>query len=154
MICFRSATDKDLPIIIQLAQEIWPVAYGHILLADQIEYMLQKMYNPAVLLHQLRNGHRFIIAEREKKDVGFAGFSEEDGHKKLYKLHKLYVHPQQQGKGLGRLLLNEVVAAAKRDGGARLQLNVNRHNKAKNFYQRLGFDIVNEVDLYIGNGYL
>ena len=34
-----------------------------------------------------------------------------------------------------------------------LELNVNRHNKAINFYKKLGFIITMEEDIDIGNGY-
>jgi len=38
-------------------------------------------------------------------------------------------------------------------GGRTLQLNVNRHNKAKGFYQNMGFTIVKEELLDIGGGH-
>ena len=39
-------------------------------------------------------------------------------------------------------------------GGVSLQLNVNRNNKAKEFYERQGFAVIKEEDIDIGNGYL
>jgi hypothetical protein len=35
----------------------------------------------------------------------------------------------------------------------KLILNVNRYNKAFTFYQKLGMEIAEEIDLEIGNGY-
>jgi diamine N-acetyltransferase len=35
-----------------------------------------------------------------------------------------------------------------------LQLQVNRRNKAKSFYEKLGFIIIKEFDFDIGNGYV
>lgn len=153
MICFRKASDKDLSVIAKLARETWPSAYGKILSPAQIDYMLAKMYNAGELLHQLSQGQTFIIAEEDGHDVGFAGFSVLDSAMALYKLHKLYVLPGQQGKGTGRLLLAEVIDNVQRAKGKKLQLNVNRHNKALYFYQKQGFVMVDSVDLAIGNGY-
>ncbi len=38
-------------------------------------------------------------------------------------------------------------------GGTALQLNVNRSNKARFFYEKLGFNVVREEDIDIGNNY-
>ncbi|HTM98403.1 MAG TPA: GNAT family N-acetyltransferase, partial [Pedobacter sp.] len=99
------------------------------------------------------NGHTFIIASENGKDVGFAGFSIIDPRKKTYKLHKLYVLPEMHGKGVGKILINEVVNLALHEGGKSLQLNVNRNNNAKDFYLKAGFNIKETVDLDIGNGF-
>jgi ribosomal protein S18 acetylase RimI-like enzyme len=111
------------------------------------------MYNHGELLAQLKKGHIFLIAEEEKKEVGFASFSLIDPEQKGYKLHKIYVLPAMHGKGVGKILMNEVVNLAKRNGGKTLQLNVNRNNKAKDFYEKAGFKIKETVNLDIGNGF-
>jgi ribosomal protein S18 acetylase RimI-like enzyme len=41
----------------------------------------------------------------------------------------------------------------KTQGATTLQLNVNRNNPAKIFYEKLGFAVLNEEDIDIGNGY-
>ena len=38
-------------------------------------------------------------------------------------------------------------------GATSLQLQVNRDNAAKSFYEKLGFVILKEADFDIGNGY-
>jgi ribosomal protein S18 acetylase RimI-like enzyme len=38
-------------------------------------------------------------------------------------------------------------------GGTALRLNVNRHNTAKSFYEKLGFIITGTEDADIGNGF-
>jgi len=57
------------------------------------------------------------------------------------------------GKGVGKILMNEVVSQVKAQGGEFLQLNVNRANKAKDFYLKTGFKIKETVNLDIGNGF-
>ncbi len=153
MIQIRKAKEEDLSIIKKLAQETWPSAYSDILSQEQITFMLDQMYNEAELLKQLRQGHTFLIASELSEDVGFAGFSMVDVETLTYKLHKLYVLPQVQGKGAGKLLLIEVVDEVKAEGGKLLQLNVNRANNAVGFYENVGFKIKETVDLDIGNGF-
>ncbi len=153
MILLRKAKEEDISIISDLAEQIWPQTYSSYISEVQLRFMLNKMYNKGELLDQLQNGHIFLIASENGKELGFAGFSIIDAPNKIYKLHKLYVLPEMHGKGLGKLLINEVVNLAVRKGGKTLQLNVNRNNNAKDFYIKAGFNIKETVDLDIGNGF-
>jgi ribosomal protein S18 acetylase RimI-like enzyme len=153
MILLRKAKEDDLQIISDLATKIWPQTYSAYISEEQLDYMLDLMYNRGELLAQLQKGHTFLIAADEGKDVGFAGFSIIDIEKGCYKLHKLYVLPEMHGKGVGKILINEVVNLAISHGGKALQLNVNRANKAKDFYEKAGFRIKETVDVNIGNGF-
>jgi ribosomal protein S18 acetylase RimI-like enzyme len=59
--------------------------------------------------------------------------------------------PENQGKGYGRIMIDEIVRRVLRAGGKNLDLNVNRYNvKAKTFYEKLGFTTVGEEDVPIG----
>ncbi|MFI5451341.1 GNAT family N-acetyltransferase [Pedobacter sp. UC225_61] len=156
MIVLRRAKEDDLAIIIDLAERIWPQTYSAYLSEEQLSYMLNLMYNRGELLSQLQKGYTFLIATdtEEDKDVGFAGFSNVDSENHIYKLHKLYVLPETHGKGVGKILINEVKDLIIREGGKVLQLNVNRNNRAKDFYMKAGFKIKETVDIEIGNGFL
>ncbi|MFA6275413.1 MAG: GNAT family N-acetyltransferase [Pedobacter sp.] len=156
MIVLRRAKEDDLAIISDLAERIWPQTYSAYLSQEQLKYMLDLMYSRGELLSQLQKGHTFLIATdtEEDKDVGFAGFSAIDSENHIYKLHKLYVLPETHGKGVGKILINEVKDLVVRDGAKALQLNVNRNNKAKDFYVKAGFRIKETVDIEIGNGFL
>lgn len=153
MIYLRKAKEEDLPIIKRLAEETWPSAYSDIISQEQITFMLEKMYNQGELLGQLLHGHHFMIASELNEDIGFAGFSFINSETRTFKLHKLYVLPKMHGKGVGKILMNEVVSQVKAQGGEFLQLNVNRANKAKDFYLKTGFKIKETVNLDIGNGF-
>lgn len=147
----RRAIEKDIPLIRELSYKIWPHTYSAIISAEQIEYMLKLMYSEDALLGQMKEKHEFIIVNDGKEPVGFASFSLlEPG---IYKLHKIYVMPQNQGRGTGKFVISELLKAIHRKGGTTLRLNVNRNNKAKEFYEKLGFTVINEEDIDIGNGY-
>jgi GNAT superfamily N-acetyltransferase len=55
-----------------------------------------------------------------------------------------------QGKGYGKMLLQAVEHAVLKAGENILELNVNRDNKAKQFYERMGFEVVYDEDIPIG----
>jgi ribosomal protein S18 acetylase RimI-like enzyme len=96
--------------------------------------------------------HIFLIAELNEEPVGFASYSETE-EPGIYKLQKLYVRSDIQGKGLGKALLDEVLNIVTGLKATALQLNVNRYNKAKSFYEKFGFKIIREENIDIGNNY-
>ena len=149
----RPADLDDINTIGFLAQQIWPDTYGNIVSADQLRYMLSLLYSPASLRQQMVDQHHhFILVEREDEAIGFASWSTtpEPG---VYKLHKIYFLPGQQGKGLGRSVLQFIFGEIALEGARTLRLNVNRYNKARQFYERMGFRVTKEEDVAIGNGY-
>ncbi|MGF1923671.1 MAG: GNAT family N-acetyltransferase [Bacteroidia bacterium] len=153
MIFLRKAKAEEIAIISDLAEQIWPQTYSDYISEVQLRFMLSKMYNENELLGQLQSGHTFLIATENGKDIGFAGFSIIDTLHQVFKLHKLYILPEAHGKGVGRLLVKEVINLVQNNGAKTIQLNVNRNNKAKDFYLKEGFNIKETVDLDIGNGF-
>lgn len=153
MIILRKAKEEDIAAIQDIANSTWYNTYADYLSAEQIEYMLDKMYNKGVLLSQFQEGHVFLMAQENDKDLGYAGFSVLDPEAHSYKLHKLYVLPEMHGKGVGKLLANEVINQVRNLGGKSIELNVNRNNKAADFYKSAGFEIKKTVDLDIGEGF-
>ena len=153
MISLRKAKEGDLPVVQHIGTTTYFPTYGHLLGQEQVDYMLGKFYTIEALTAQLIEGHNFLIASKGNKDIGFASYSITDHENHIVKLHKLYVLPEAHGKGLGKFLINEVCNKAREAGAKRLQLNVNRYNKAKDFYEKAGFEIKETVDIEIGNGF-
>lgn len=151
MLKIRKATSKDIPLIRELTFKVWPQTYAAIVSREQIEYMMEMMYSEASLLKQMNDGCRFIIAYDNNEPVGFASCQETEPS--LFKLHKIYVLNTQQGKGTGKFMIEYLLNDIRQKGGSALQLQVNRHNKARNFYEKLGFVTIQEADFDIGNGY-
>lgn len=150
----RPAVFHELPLVRDLALHIWPHAYGDILTPDQLTYMLDKIYSLPSLQHQFSDlNHSFIFIVDNNIPVGFATFSPKDGDNSVYRLHKIYVMPQQQGGGTGKMLLQYIISFAKNAEAQMLELSVNRYNKARYFYEKQGFIIASEVDIDIGEGY-
>ena len=154
MIVIKKAGAEYIPVIKQLAEITWAVAYNSILSPEQMQYMLQLFYSERSLQEQMDKGHQFIIAFDDSVAVGFAAYSPKKiNSTDVYRLHKLYIDPQQQVKGFGKILLNFIIDDIKPAPARILELNVNRYNTALGFYQRSGFVITGEEDIDIGNGY-
>jgi ribosomal protein S18 acetylase RimI-like enzyme len=154
MISIQPAELKDLKLIRQLAYDIWPFAYGDILSGPQLEYMLDKIYSLASLENQFSVlHHQFIIVRENQAPIAFASFSSHEDNRLIFHLNKIYVQPNQQGKNVGKQILDYVINATKNAGATSLQLNVNRNNKAIDFYKKQGFQIIRKEDIDIGEGF-
>jgi GNAT superfamily N-acetyltransferase len=151
MLTIKNATTKDIPLIRELCFKIWPQTYAPILSQDKIDYMLELMYSESSLQKQMNNGSQFIIVHENEEPVGFAAYFEKAPS--VFKLDKIYILPSQQGKGTGRFVIYYIINEIQKKGAIALQLQVHRQNKARNFYEKFGFVVIDEKDFDIGNGY-
>lgn len=154
MIKITKAVVEDLKTITEIAYKTWPITYGEILSRAQLEYMLDVFYSNDALLWNIESGHEFILAKEADVVLGFASFEHHYQNKLITKIHKIYILPETQGKGIGKLLVDSITEFAKQNHSTSLLLNVNRFNKALNFYQKLGFEIIQEIDIELDYGYL
>lgn len=149
MYTLKTATVNDTETIIRIAEKTWWPTYASILSAEQISYMLDAMYNTELIAKQIKNHEQtFLLLNEGNETVAFAGYS--PYATESFKLHKLYCLPETQGKGYGRILIDAVGEKAREAGAKHLLLNVNRYNKAKSFYEKMGFGILREEDIDIG----
>jgi GNAT superfamily N-acetyltransferase len=148
------AGPADAQLINNLAAMVWEPTYREILTKAQLDYMFEMMYSPASLQQQFNErGHQFLLAKQDGVFYGFASY--EINYKPgITKIHKLYVLPESQGRGVGALLLKAIEREATTAGNTAVTLNVNRFNKAFHFYTKTGFTKAGEEDIHIGNGYL
>jgi GNAT superfamily N-acetyltransferase len=150
----RKASLEDYKTIFDIAVITWDAAYKTILSGAQLEYMMDMMYSPDSFTNQVAiEGHHFIIASVNGKDVGFASY-ELNYRYQTTKLHKLYVLPDAQGTGAGKALITVIENAAKSNSNDKVTLNVNRFNTAVHFYLKNGYTNAGEEDVDIGSGYL
>jgi ribosomal protein S18 acetylase RimI-like enzyme len=152
MLEIRNALLEDIPLIRELTFRIWPQTYAATLSQAQIDYMLEMMYSETSLTRQMTEENcQFILVYDNGNPVGFASFNEMK--KGIWKLNKIYILPNQQGKGTGRFVIDHIIKTILIQGATALQLQVNRFNKAKDFYEKLGFTVIEIADFDIGNGY-
>ena len=151
-ITIRNATINDIELIRELTFKVWPQTYSSIISKEQIDYMLEMMYSNKSLALQMAEGSQFIIVQDTKRPVGFASYKPVAIN--IYKLDKIYILQTQQGKGIGKFVIDYILQQIKDRGAESLQLQVNRNNiNAKSFYEKIGFTVIQEADFEIGNGY-
>ena len=151
----RLASAQELPILEDLARQIWPGTYAHIISHEQIDFMLNWMYSASTLQTQLNEGHEFYILSAQSKDIGFIALESTNYQNQAsLKINKLYVLAAFQGNGAGQLLLQKAKESAQVAGIDQLFLQVNKANSAVQFYLKNGFVIQEEAVFDIGNGFV
>lgn len=154
MLEIRKALVGDIPTIRSMASVVFPNTYKDILSSAQIDYMMEWMYSEESLRRQImEEGHIYYLAFQEGRAVGYLSIQPEGEH--LFHLQKLYVLPASQGMQFGKQMFLQAVKAIKElhPAPCQVRLNVNRHNKAYSFYEKMGMTKVDEGDFPIGHGY-
>ena len=148
----KKAIISDIPIIKEIAEKAWRPTYEHILTERQTLYMLDLMYNSLTLENQINGNIAFFMVDLGQKTVGY--FSVEILNEQKVKLHKLYLDPTQKQQGLGKKIIQFIRDWTLTNQRESIILNVNKNNSAVQFYQKMGFIIIEELILDIGEGYV
>lgn len=155
MLVISEANSSDFSAIRTIAIKTWPNTYGKILSKEQLDYMLEKFYNEATLNDNLTNkNHHFLLVKENNNCLGFASYEPNYLGEKIVRLHKIYLLPEAQGKGIGKLLISEIEKIANQLNQNGISLNVNRFNNAFDFYTKIGFECIGEEDIELDFGYL
>lgn len=144
----RIAFVNDIPKIIEVAAATWKQTYAPILSQEQIDFMYERMYTSEAILQQMQNGNTFLICSENEKILGFISYILREDNRIC--IPKIYVKPDTHGKGIGKLLLQEVEKIAQKNKLDFIELNVNRKNPAMYFYKKIGFELHEKVDIAIG----
>ncbi|MES2267946.1 MAG: GNAT family N-acetyltransferase [Bacteroidota bacterium] len=151
MYLIREATVTDVDAILQIAHQTWWPTYEPLLGKEQVAYMLDELYTTEKIGKQITEKQQtFLLLTEDGQPVAFAAYSPREDNAEIYKLHKLYCQPATQGKGYGKILINAVASKTLEACKHALELNVNRYNKAKTFYEKMGFEVIYEEDIPIG----
>jgi len=104
--------------------------------------------NHSVINQTIELGGKLVLIKtiEENKIVG-SSWMTSDG-RRLY-LHHFGISPELQGKGLGKILLQESIKFAKQLG-LQVKLEVHRSNyKAIKLYKKYGFEYLGDYEVYI-----
>lgn len=154
MFDIKKATIEDSKLINKAALEVFPETYKDILSKDQIDFMMDWMYSVKHLQEEIRTEHQiYFLAYEECEVAGYIAIRKENDD--VIFLEKIYVLPYFQGYGLGKQMFEFLEKEIKQifPEAKKMQLNVNRYNKALHFYEKMGMYEIGQRDFDIGNGY-
>ena len=125
-----SISKNEYPAVV----ELWEAsvrATHHFLKEEDILY-----FKPLILNHYLDAVQLSCIRDNTGVILGFQGVAEEN-------LEMLFIHPDQRGKGIGKVLLEHAV---KKLGITKVDVN-EQNNQALGFYQHYGFEVISRSEL-------
>ena len=154
MFTIRKATSDDCKLINELANQVFPATYKEILSTEQLDYMMEWMYSPgkppaadgrrARILHRLQGRHSLRLSLCPARSGG-----------PLHPAKNSTSCPDSRvctrGASSSARLSN--TSNSSTQAPCRMELHVNRHNKAVKFYERMGMRKLREGDFEIGGGF-
>lgn len=144
-----AATEADCAAIQTMAVRIWNDHYPPIIGQEQVDFMLERGYNPDSLKQQMEQGQQFYIISVNSSPGGFISVQPKEYGMFI---NKFYVENTLRGSGTGSSAFNALLL--KYPDVLKWKLQVNRQNhKAINFYFKMGFVIEEVADFDIGDGY-
>ena len=148
------AGETDAEAIRELAVTVWNACYTGIISQEQIDYMLGWMYAPEKIRKEIReDGIIYLRIDDPSGLRGFAAFGPAEKAAEGF-IHKLYIDPEFQGRGLGSAAIREIEVMSRHQGVFRISLRVNRKNlQAIGAYEKNGFCRCGKVCSDIGGGF-
>ncbi|MFY0627230.1 MAG: GNAT family N-acetyltransferase [Reichenbachiella sp.] len=136
----------------KLAEEIWTDHYTSIIGMEQVTYMLDRFQSEDAMKNQVEDGYKYYMTFLKNSLVGYFSYIEKENS--LF-LSKFYIHKNSRGKGLGRSCMNFILAKARFSHLQMIKLTVNKNNTDTiRIYEKLGFKIVDETVVDIGNDFV
>jgi L-amino acid N-acyltransferase len=96
-------------------------------------------------LAERSGAHVVLVADHDGKVAGFAALSpyrDRPGYRTTVE-NSVYVHPDHQGRGIGKLLMTELIATARDHGFHSMMARITGHNEASvALHRTVGFQMV------------
>lgn len=137
----RTAGERDLKAVRELLVETWHDTYDAIYGQRRVTEITDDWHSLDALKSRLtRPNSEFLVAD-DGKQLGGMAYAEADPAGTSVMLRQLYVRPAFQGRGVGGMLLDEIIESF--FDATRFTLEVEEANaKAIGFYRAQGFEQV------------
>ncbi len=146
-----SLTAGDQPELLNLMSRIYPPAYAHYW-KDDCSWYLNKIYGKEHLAAELtqKGGDYYFIRFRESnteplRTIGIFKIIKNAlypplPNKRAFKVHRIYIDPKIQGKGIGKTLMQFAENLALQTNHDIIWLDaMDTHEQAQAFYKKLGY---------------
>jgi diamine N-acetyltransferase len=152
-IAYKKISEGEIPLVQNLAQSIWREAFKKMLSAQQMAFMLDKMYSSETIKQELALGYCWDLIQLDQTSRGYMSYYVLDDS--TIKLSKIYIRKGYRGKGVLENALERVSEFARAHKRTSLLLTVNKNNaRAIKAYTKNNFEIVDGIILEIGNGFV
>ena len=134
----RTASERDLAAVRALLVETWHATYDAIYGVQRVTEITDDWHSAASVKAQLAKPYSEFLLADDGKILGGMAFASTEADGKTIMLHQLYVRPSHQGRGIGGMLLEEIIDSF--HDAERITLEVEEANgRAVAFYLGQGF---------------
>jgi ribosomal protein S18 acetylase RimI-like enzyme len=135
----RTASERDLKLVRDLLVETWHATYDAIYGVERVTEITDDWHSLAALKRRLdRPNAEFLVAD-DGQQLGGIAFATADAMGTSVMVHQLYVLPTLHGRGIGGMLLDEIVESFPDATVFRLEVE-EANEKAIGFYRSQGFE--------------
>ncbi|MBZ9998594.1 MULTISPECIES: GNAT family N-acetyltransferase [unclassified Mesorhizobium] len=134
----RTAGDRDLAAIRALLVETWHATYDAIYGAERVTEITDAWHSIASLKARLAKPNSEFLVADDGQRIGGMAFAEALDGGGVVMLKQLYVQPRLQGRGIGGMLLDEIIESFPEARAIRLEVE-EKNTRAIAFYQANGF---------------
>lgn len=156
----RAGTDADVEALAETGRRLFTAAYGNISGADDLAAHVDDYFSEATVSSELgRDDVQYDLAMDGDDIVGFLKTRRSPVPNQVplsngIEVQQLYVSPDQQRKGIGRMLTDRAVSIAREWGADGLWLSVwQEADWAVNFYRAYGYRTVGTADFWLGRSH-
>jgi N-acetylglutamate synthase-like GNAT family acetyltransferase len=137
MLQIRSYEARDLPQIRELISQNLLEVNSKVYPPNVITFLVER-YSEVVEKNEFQNFSQFLIVEDESHHIlGCAGWKPAENNSHHAYLSSMFIKVENQGEGLGSLLLNAIISDAKRANCPKIICAASLN--AIKFYEHLGF---------------
>ena len=143
-IVVRSVRPEDAQAIANVHGRTWRVGYTDLLTAEQIELTVPQRCSverwERIVVSLRFEQDTLLLAEREECVIGFVQFGGSKERPNWGEIHRIYVVPEEWGRGAAQLLMDAALAAFAARGDAGVVLWTPATPRSRRFYERNGFE--------------
>ncbi len=135
----RTASERDLKAVRDLLVETWHATYDAIYGRQRVTAITDDWHSLLSLKRRLDQPNAEFLVADDGKRIGGMSYAASDAMGTSVMVHQLYVLPAMQGRGIGGMLLDEIVESFPDATVFRLEVE-EANGKAIRFYRSQGFE--------------
>ncbi|WP_421385343.1 GNAT family N-acetyltransferase [Bacillus salacetis] len=151
-VTIRKAVLSDKKGIAKVHVDSWKTTYANIV-TDEYLNNLSYEQREKLWINIIPKGGVYVAENSEGEIVGFSsGGKERSGEYSGFdgELYAIYILKEYQGQGIGKLLINPIIDEIKAMGFNSMLVFVIEDNSSRHFYEALGGEKIDTVEVEIG----
>ncbi|MGK0298051.1 MAG: RimJ/RimL family protein N-acetyltransferase [Gammaproteobacteria bacterium] len=145
---------NEINELANIARTIWNEYFPSLIGQKQVDYMLEKFQSIDAIGAQIADGYLYFLITEEDNVIGYIGIVSKTNTQTM-QISKFYILREWRNKGCAKEIIIKISTLAMSIDCNKFYLTVNKYNSSSiAAYQKLGFIIIGELVINIGNGFI